>query len=75
MSETQLIEERPDYYLLHAHCHECASSVLFAVFLAGSQISSFGLVTDLSCEDALRLRAAKAISLDDVLDLHKQLAQ
>lgn len=56
--------------LLHVACGGCGNAMLTLVVVTSSGISSVGLITDLSFEDAQRFREAPPVSADHVLAAH-----
>lgn len=73
MMHFKLVKQTTEAEFLHIHCALCQGSVVALVMTSGSLISSIGLVTDLTEADAQRLHTAKAISEDDILQLHQAL--
>ncbi|HLD17515.1 MAG TPA: hypothetical protein VJB99_00375 [Patescibacteria group bacterium] len=68
--EARLVAKEDDAHLLHMRCRKCANSVLAVVLSSGSGVSSVGLVTDLSYDDAVRFRRAPRVVAEDVLGAH-----
>ncbi|MDD5567258.1 MAG: hypothetical protein PHH01_03630 [Patescibacteria group bacterium] len=66
----KILEERDDAHLIHIQCRKCGSSIVALVLASGVGISSVGLITDLSGDDALRFKNNPTISSDDVLQLY-----
>ena len=56
--------------LLHVACGGCGNAMLALVVVTPSGVSSVGLITDLSFEDAQRFREAPPVSADHVLAAH-----
>lgn len=55
---------------VYVHCKKCRHSVLVAVKVHKVGANSIGFLTDLSFEDAIKLRKNQAVSINDVIDLH-----
>ena len=73
--EARVIDERDGRHLMHIRCKKCAHSILALVLTSGMGVSSMGLLTDLTFDDVVRLRAAEPIVVDDVIALHHLLEQ
>lgn len=56
--------------LLHVACGGCGNAMLALVAVTPSGVSSVGLITDMSFEDARRFRDASPVSADHVLAAH-----
>lgn len=56
--------------LLHVACGGCGNAMLALVQVTPSGVSSVGIITDLSYEDAQRFRAAGPVAADHVLAAH-----
>lgn len=63
--------EQDSSRLVHITCDKCSSNFLAMVVFAGQGLSSVGMITDLSCEDAIRLHRQPAVSLDEVIECHE----
>jgi len=59
---------------VHTDCGECASSLLFALDVRGGEVMLCGIVTDLTYDDAFKFQNRQPLSADDVLNLHRLLA-
>ena len=70
-NQAKVIEERPDYNLVHITCQNCSKSILAIVMTGSLGVNSVGMVTDLSSDDVLRLRDADPVNADDVLAVHQ----
>jgi len=68
--EAKLFAKKESANLVHVNCCQCKSSVVFMIMLLGQGLSSVGMVTDLSFEDAKRLYGADEITLDEALDAY-----
>lgn len=64
----KLFAKKDSANLVHVNCGTCRSSMMFMIMLMGQGLSSVGMLTDLSFEDAQRLHTAKEITLDEALD-------
>lgn len=73
--EARVIDERDGRHLMHIRCKKCAHSILALVLTSGMGVSSMGLLTDLTFDDVVQFREAKAITVDDVITLHHLLEQ
>jgi hypothetical protein len=73
--EARVIDERDGRHLMHIRCKKCAHSILALVLTSGMGVSSMGLLTDLTFDDVVQFREAKAITVDDVIALHHLLEQ
>jgi len=69
--EAKIIQEGQKAHLVYIKCQHCKSAVLALIIANNLGISSVGLVTDLSIEDVLRFKNAKAVTPDDVIELHQ----
>lgn len=71
--EARMLGQDGDTHFLHVQCRKCQNSILAMVLINEVGASSVGLLTDLSYEDVLRFRARKSVTVNDVIDVHKQL--
>lgn len=69
--EARLLGEQGETRLLHVQCRKCQHSILALVLVNQAGASSMGLLTDLSYEDVIGMRAQRTVSLDDVIDVHR----
>lgn len=74
-AESRIIAEKEAAYLLHTYCKKCGSSVVSTLIASSIGISSVGLVTDFSYEDAVKFKDAKGIKENDVLDVYNFLTE
>ncbi len=58
-------------YLIHITCPECGNAMLTIVTLSQLGMSSIGLYTDLTLEDAEHFQEAPPLSEDDILKMHE----
>lgn len=63
----KILEERDEAHLIHIQCKKCQSSIVALVLTNGLGVSSVGLVTDLTGEDAQKFVSSPKVSIDDVL--------
>ncbi|NQV89856.1 hypothetical protein HQ487_00440 [Candidatus Uhrbacteria bacterium] len=68
--EARILEQEGETHLLHVQCRKCEHSILALVLVNRVGASSVGLLTDLSYEDVLRLKTARSVTIDDVMDVH-----
>jgi hypothetical protein len=71
--EARVLGEQGETHLLHVQCRKCQHSILALVLVNHVGASSVGLLTDLSYEDVVRLRSARRVSVNDVIDVHEAL--
>jgi len=69
--EARLLAEQGETHLLHIQCRKCRHSILALVLVNHVGASSVGLLTDLSYEDVFRVKEAQAVTLDDVIEVHR----
>ncbi|KKQ26986.1 MAG: hypothetical protein US42_C0017G0007 [Candidatus Magasanikbacteria bacterium GW2011_GWC2_37_14] len=69
-NQAQVIEETKGSNLVHLNCKACASTLLVLVVIGPLGMSSVGMITDLSFNDAKRLYKKSAISEDELLNFH-----
>ncbi|TAL18980.1 hypothetical protein EPN90_04955 [Patescibacteria group bacterium] len=72
--EAKVLGENDQSHLLHIHCRKCGHALLALVVVSRGGISSLGLVTDCTSEDALRFQGSRPIHTDDVIATHELLA-
>lgn len=66
----RVLGKRGEERLLHVACGGCGHAMLAFVAVTPAGVSSIGLITDLSYEDARRFRDAQPVSADHVLAAH-----
>ncbi len=54
--------------MVHINCGHCKSAMMFMIMVLGQGLSSVGMLTDLSFDDARKLYGAEAMTLDEVLE-------
>lgn len=72
---TSVLFESNQAEYVHINCGSCQGSVVALLFSTGPLISSIGLITDLSQQDAVKFQRSKAISEDDIIGLHELFQQ
>lgn len=68
--DARILGEDSDTSLVHATCRRCRVASLSLVVRRGEAGTALSFATDLSSEDALRFRRARAVTVDDVIDWH-----
>ena len=68
--DARVLGDDGDTALVHATCRRCRASALSIVVTRGEAGTALSFATDLSADDALRLRSARTVSVDDVIELH-----
>ena len=71
--EARILGQEEETHLLHVQCRKCQNSILAVVLVNEVGASSVGLLTDLSYEDVMRFRSNPGVSVDDVIEVHRQL--
>ena len=71
--EAKILQEGDTTHLVHVKCQYCHSAILALIVVNNLGVSSVGLVTDLHHDDVLKFSEGKAISIDDVLEVHQEL--
>lgn len=69
--EARLLGEQGETHLLHVQCRKCQHSILAIVLVNHIGASSVGLLTDLSYDDVVRVKAQPQVSVDDVIEVHR----
>lgn len=69
----RILEEKEGAHLIHIQCRKCGSSIVALIMAGAMGVSSIGLLTDLSSDDAVRLKNSQPISSDDVLSVYSTL--
>jgi len=67
MGSAKLFAKKDSASLVHVNCTKCQSAVMFMIMIMGQGLSSVGMITDLSFEDAKRLYGSEEITLDEAL--------
>lgn len=73
--EVRLLSEKGQTRLFHCTCRGCGHALLAFILETHGSVSSVGLVTDLEADDAARFQERTAITADECLTIHKQLAE
>ncbi|MEK7481160.1 MAG: hypothetical protein AAB633_00215 [Patescibacteria group bacterium] len=60
-----------DTQWLHLTCERCRAALMAVVVMGGGGVSSVGMMTDFSYDDAVRFRDERVITTDDCLALHQ----
>ena len=63
----KLFAKRDGANLVHITCNKCASNFITMIVILGQGISSVGMVTDLSFEDAQKLYKSTPLTADEVI--------
>lgn len=69
--EAKLFAKNDTATLVHLTCAECASYFVAMVLVVGQGVSSVGMVTDLSYEDARRLYQEGPFTTDEMIEAHE----
>lgn len=72
--QVEVVEESDSYHFVHVVCEHCQGMILALVVTGNTGISSMGIVTDLTKEDAKKFKDNEEISVDDVLKIHTWLS-
>lgn len=70
--EISLVEEDGNTQLVHIFCGECKHALLACIMVSHVGLGTVGMITDLSAEDAIRVRD-NVIESDDVLHISELL--
>ena len=68
--QAQILGEKDESHLMHIQCGNCANAILALVVVSSVGVSSVGLVTDLGSEEVQRFKEDRAVTTDDVIDMH-----
>ena len=71
----RVIEERSAMRLMHMSCGECQTAILAMVMASDLGMSTVGVLTDLSANDAERILGTDVFSEDDVLAFYSFIEQ
>ena len=72
-TQARLLGQEGETRLLHVKCKKCSNSMLALVFASSDGMSSVGLVTDLSYDDAIRFKEGDPVYIDDIISLHEEM--
>jgi len=64
----KLFAQRDAANLVHINCGKCASNFIAMIVMMGQGLSSVGMVSDLSFEDAKKLYKTAPITVDEIID-------
>lgn len=70
LEDTLVLHELEGAHLLHLQCGKCGNAVLAMVIVSSVGVSSVGVMTDLSRDDAQKFLEAPSVDSDDVLAAH-----
>ena len=73
--EAKVIREGNSAHLIYIKCRHCQASLLALISAGNLGISSVGLVSDLSSEDAVKFQDFPNVSFDDVIEAHQYLTK
>ncbi len=63
----KLFAQRDAANLIHITCGKCASNFIAMIVMMGQGLSSVGMVTDLSFDDAKQLYKTAPITVDEII--------
>ncbi|MBU1039373.1 hypothetical protein KKC17_04100 [Patescibacteria group bacterium] len=66
----RVLQTKDDNQLIHIDCSLCHSSILALVINSGYGVTSVGLATDLTDEEAMHFQNSPKITTDDVIAIH-----
>ncbi len=66
-----ILDENERAHIVHVSCRYCHSAIIAVIIASSLGISSIGLITDLSADDAIRFRQSATISSDDVIEAYQ----
>lgn len=75
LKAARLFSDKEKAQIVHIVCNACKGYFVAMVMDLGRGISTIGMVTDLSYSDIERLRDAKPIDIDEVIDGHQLVEQ
>lgn len=67
----KVFADSPRAKFLHFTCHNCGSHFMAMIMLMAKGAGTVGMVTDLNFSDTKKLHAAKAITLDELIEGHR----
>lgn len=74
LDKSEIIERKEGAASMYLTCPKCLSSVLSTIIFGGvGGILVAVMLTDLKLEDMKRLKKTYPISVDDVIEIHKEL--
>lgn len=69
--EAKLFAKNDSATLVHLTCGKCASYFVAMVLIVGQGVSSVGMVTDLSFDDAKRLYPEGPLTTNEMIEAHE----
>lgn len=69
----RLFAKKESVNMVHIACGSCGSALIAMITAMGQGMSSVGMVTDLTFEDAQKLYSRDPITLDQALDASEEL--
>lgn len=69
----RVIDDAENTLLAYSNCPRCQSGILSLLYKDLTGITLIGMVTDLSYQDALKLKKTREINTDDVIKAYSQL--
>lgn len=66
-NRAKLFAKRETANLVHITCGKCASNFIAMIVMLGQGLSSVGMVTDLSFEDAQKMYKTAPITVDEII--------
>lgn len=71
----RLFAEEEQANLIHISCADCHSNFIAMVLVLGQGLSTIGMVSDLSYDDAKKVHALAPIAIDEVIEGHKEIQE
>lgn len=71
LQKLRIIGEREQQILAYIDCQTCSTALLSVLSMNPNGMTAQGLVTDLTVEEIVDMDARRAVSDDDVLNLHE----
>lgn len=69
--KTTVIKSSNKAELVHIHCQSCKGALIAVVFTSGHEISSVGMLTDLTSSEVEQLEQRDHLTEDDLLAVHR----
>ncbi len=79
LDKTKIIDSEQDeayneaWILIHSDCSKCKSSVMFNIEIRGPEVSSVGMVTDLTAIDSQKFSRLGPLSANEIISIHQEL--
>ncbi len=70
--DADLLWEKGDYFVFHLTCRKCQASAIMQTNTGQKGVLSIGKLTDASKKDLDKIRQAKPISVDYVIEAYKE---